>query len=141
MQNSDNYRSHCPINFLLETLGDKWTLLVVRDLMFKGKCTYNEFLQSDEKISTNILADRLKKLEENNVVTKVLSEQSRNKMVYRLTNKGADLLPLMLEITAWSAKHDDSTNVPANFLKEFTADKKALSALFLSQLSVSDANT
>jgi hypothetical protein len=67
--NSDRCRSHCPINFVLETFGDKWTLLVIRDLMFHGKRHYGEFLASDEGISTNILADRLQRLERDGVIS------------------------------------------------------------------------
>jgi DNA-binding HxlR family transcriptional regulator len=70
MLNSSNRRSNCPINFVLETLGDRWTLLIVRDLMFKGKSKYGEFLDSDEGISTNILAARLQRLEENGIINK-----------------------------------------------------------------------
>jgi len=118
-RNSEHCRSNCPINFVLETFGDKWTLLIVRDLMFKEKRTYNEFLQSDEKISTNILADRLRKLEEHEIVTKAVAPDNRSKIIYSLTTKGKDLLPVMLEITAWSAKHDTATNTPESFMDNF----------------------
>lgn len=133
-RNSKHCRSNCPINFVLETFGDKWTLLIVRDLMFKGKRTYNEFLQSDEKISTNILADRLRKLEEHEIVTKTVAADNRSKLIYSLTTKGKDLLPIMLEITAWSAKHDTSTNTPDSFMDIFVSAKHEMSAKILSEL-------
>ena len=119
---------------MLETLGDKWTLLIVRDLMFKGKNSYTEFLQSDEKISTNILADRLKKLEDNGVVEKRVALDNRSKSIYSLTNKGKDLLPMMLEITVWSAKYDSSTNTPASFLRDFALSKNEMITKLLSRL-------
>lgn len=134
IKNSESCRSNCPINFVLETFGDKWTLLIVRDLMFKRKSSYTEFLQSDEKISTNILADRLKKLEENGIVEKNTASDNRSKLVYALTSKGRDLLPIMLEITAWSAKHDTTTNTPASFLSDFTSSKQEMMTKILNRL-------
>ena len=115
MRNSAKCRSHCPINFVLETFGDKWTLLIVRDLMFKGKNTYGELLGSAEGISTNILAERLRRLEKHGIIIKRAS-QDRRSTLYLLSQKGKDLLPIMLEMTAWSAKHDTLTNTPANFV-------------------------
>jgi DNA-binding HxlR family transcriptional regulator len=121
-------RSHCPVNFVLETFGDRWTLLIVRDLMFKGKRSYGAFLESDEKIATNILADRLKRLEEHGIVNKMADPEKKSRYVYALTAKGKDLLPVMLEITAWSAKHDKLTNTPPGFLKAYRKDRAALLA-------------
>jgi len=132
--NSKHCRSNCPINFVLETFGDKWTLLIVRDLMFKGKSSYTEFLQSDERISTNILADRLKKLEDNGIVKKDVALDNRSKLIYALTDRGKELLPIMLEITAWSAKHDTATNAPASFLSEFTSSKHEMITNILENL-------
>lgn len=133
-RNSKHCRSNCPINFVLETFGDKWTLLIVRDLMFKGKRTYGEFLQSDEKISTNILADRLGRLEEHEIVKKTVAPDNRSKLIYTLTSKGKDLLPIMLEITAWSARYDAATNTPASFLNKFASSKHEMIAMMLSEL-------
>ena len=123
-RNSKHCRSNCPINFVLETFGDKWTLLIVRDLMFKGKSTFGEFLLSEERISTNILADRLRRLEEHEIVERSVAPDKRSKLIYTLTPKGKDLLPIMLEITAWSAKHDIATNTPKSFLDEFASSSK-----------------
>jgi DNA-binding HxlR family transcriptional regulator len=127
-------RSHCPINFVLETFGDKWTLLIVRDLMFKGKRSYREFLESGEGIATNILADRLKRLEDHGIVTKSADDGNRSRSIYSLTGKGADLLPVMLEITAWSAKHDPLTNAPANFLNQFRSGRRKMIAAIRAKL-------
>jgi len=126
--NSENYRSRCPINFLLESLGDKWTLLVIRDLMFKGKRYFGELLASDEKISTNILAERLKRLEHNHIVSKIVDPNNGAKVIYSLTDKGKDLMPIMLEVTAWSSKHDELTNTPAPFMQAFEQDRTGLMA-------------
>ena len=134
IHNSESCRSNCPINFVLETFGDKWTLLVIRDLMFKGKRYYGEFLDSNEKISTNILADRLQRLESKGVIEKQIDPENRSKLIYRLTAKGKDLLPVMLEITAWSSKHDSQTNTPAPFVAALEQDKVALSRKILTDL-------
>lgn len=133
-QTSQTYRSHCPINFVLETFGDKWTLLIVRDLMFKGKTSFRQFLQSDEKIATNILSDRLKRLEENGIVEKAADGANRSKLNYTLTKKGKDLMPIMLEITAWSAKYDKLTNAPKPFRKTLADDRDAMIAAFMAEL-------
>ncbi len=127
-------RSNCPINFVLETFGDKWSLLIVRDLMFKEKSSYREFLESDEGIATNILADRLKRLEEHGIVHKETDPANRSRVIYSLTERGKDLMPVMLEITAWSARHDPKTNTPSRFLEEFRTRKKSMMANFLAKL-------
>jgi DNA-binding HxlR family transcriptional regulator len=122
-KNEPNCRSHCPINYALEIFGDSWTLLIIRDLMFKGKNHYGDFLTSNEKMSTNILADRLKKLELNGLVTKSVDEANRSKVLYSLTDKGRDLLPIMMEITAWSGKYDKKTNAPNSLLEQLKKNK------------------
>lgn len=126
-QNSAHCRSHCPINFVLETFGDRWTLLIVRDLMFKGKQSFSDFLASDEGIATNILAERLRRLEESGVVVRTAAAD-RRKRTYRLTDKGRDLLKVMLEITAWSARHDPLSNTPETFLAQFENHRDAVIA-------------
>ena len=98
-------RSTCPISTTLDILGDKWTLLIIRDLMFKGKKTYGEFLQSEEKIATNILADRLLILEKNGIVGKRAFPGNKVKNLYQLTPKGIDLLPTLFEIILWGDKY------------------------------------
>ena len=95
----------CPISSTLDILGDKWTLLIIRDLMYKGKKTYGEFLQSEEKIATNILADRLLVLEKTGIVEKKAFPGNRVKNLYQLTPKGIDLMPTLLEIVVWGDKY------------------------------------
>jgi DNA-binding HxlR family transcriptional regulator len=98
-------RSDCPLSQSLDVFGDKWSLLIIRDLMFLNKCTYNDFLKSDEGIATNILATRLKGLEENGIIEKSAHPDSKAKILYRLTHKGIDLLPIILEVYIWSDKY------------------------------------
>lgn len=119
-------RSDCPVNFGLETFGDKWTLLIVRDLLLKGKRHYNEFLGSEEKIATNILASRLELLENAGIVVKMGDPEHASRFIYRLTHKGIDLLPVLFEIILWSAKYDESTAVDPKFVRRIKRDRAAL---------------
>lgn len=119
-------RSACPISYFLDFLGDKWTLLVVRDLMFLGKRRYGEFLASPEGIATNILADRLAKLEAAGLIDKSNDPEGRLKSVYVLTEKGMDLIPAMVELAAWGAKHDPDTGAPKAFMRRLKNDRKGL---------------
>lgn len=119
-------RSACPISYSLDFLGDKWTLLVVRDLVFMGKRHYGEFLKSDEGIATNILANRLARLEATGIVGKSADPENRVKNVYTLTEKGLDLIPLMLELVAWGAKHDPDTGAPKVFIRRLKKDREGL---------------
>ena len=98
-------RSDCPLSCSLDVFGDKWSLLIIRDLLFFKKSTYNDFLKSAEGIATNILASRLKALEENGVIEKSEHPDSKAKILYRLTQKGIDLLPIMMEVYIWADKY------------------------------------
>ncbi|HWJ28874.1 MAG TPA: helix-turn-helix domain-containing protein [Flavisolibacter sp.] len=98
-------RSDCPLNFWVELLGDKWSLLIIRDLIFFDKHYYGEFLSSMEGISTNILADRLAMLEGEGFIWKDYDREHKQKIIYRLTEKGIDLLPVIMEIGLWSDKY------------------------------------
>ena len=98
-------RSYCPINLSLEIFGDSWTLLILRDLMFAGKRHFRELLQSDEQISSNILADRLKLLVEHGILTKTDDPTHKQKAVYSLTEKGIALLPIIVQIGAWGSRY------------------------------------
>jgi DNA-binding HxlR family transcriptional regulator len=112
-------RSHCPINFGVELFGDKWSLLIVRDIVFFGKNTYGDFLKSDEGIATNILASRLAFLEEQGIVRKAPHSTDNRKDHYSLTEKGLDLIPILLDIVLWSAKYDAKSR--ARKRKDFVA--------------------
>lgn len=99
-------RSHCPVNFGLESFGDKWTLLILRDIIFRGKKTFGEFLKSEEKFATNILTARLCHLVEEGILRKEPLPEDSRKDVYLLTDKGLDLIPVIFEIVLWSSKYD-----------------------------------
>jgi DNA-binding HxlR family transcriptional regulator len=104
-------RSHCAVNYGVEIFGDRWSLLIIRDIVFSGKKTYGEFLKSEEGIATNVLASRLAFLEEQKILSKVPSPEDKRKDNYALTEKGLDLIPIALQIILWSAKHDSKSNV------------------------------
>lgn len=111
-------RSDCPISYALDLFGDKWSLLVIRDLVFSHKKFYKEFLQSKEKIATNILSDRLKKLESVGIIESKVYEKLKTQKEYSLTNKGKDLIPVLIEIILWSAKYDDGLAVTEEFVQK-----------------------
>lgn len=96
-------RSDCPVNFAVEALGDKWSLVILRDIIFWGKHTYGEFLKSDEKIATNILANRLEYLEAERLISKSPDPNDKRKDIYSVTEKGIGLVPMFIEMIAWSA--------------------------------------
>lgn len=105
-------RSGCPLNASVEMLGDRWSLLIVRDMMIRGFHTYKEFLDSDERIATNILADRLRKLEAHGIITTEPDASDGRKLVYSLTSKGIDLAPVLAELVLWAARHEETGNQP-----------------------------
>src|SRR5256712_11313144 len=106
-------RSACPLSVSLEILGDRWSLLIIRDLMIRGFRTYKEFLGSDERIATNILADRLQKLEACGIISPQQDPTDRRKLNYRLTKKGIDLAPVLTELVLWAARYEDTGAPPA----------------------------
>lgn len=118
-------RSACPVSCSLDIWGDKWSLLIVRDLMLSGPRTYGDFLKSEEKIATNILASRLLTLEENGIITKSQHPENKAKVLYKLTQKGIDLLPLMIEINLWADKYFTIPPERKAILKEVRKDKEA----------------
>src|SRR5260370_42219613 len=103
-------RSGCPLNASVEVLGDRWSLLIIRDMMLRGFRTYKEFLGSYEKIATNILADRLQKLITHRIITTKADPSDGRKLIYSLTPKGIDLAPVLTEMVLWAAAHEDTAN-------------------------------
>ena len=99
-------RSDCPVNFAVETLGDKWSLVILRDIIFWGKHTYGEFLRSDERIATNILANRLEYLEKEGLIEKSPHPDDKRKDYYTVSEKGIALVPMFIEMIAWSAQQE-----------------------------------
>lgn len=126
-KNLPSCRSGCPINVLLEMVGDTWSLLIVRDMMFFGRTTYNEFLNAGEGIATNILSDRLQRLECAGIVEKRRNPADARKFIYRLTAKGFDLAPMLVEMILWSAQHEE-TAAPPEIIELMKADREGFIA-------------
>jgi DNA-binding HxlR family transcriptional regulator len=121
----DKARSDCPISCSLDIFVDKWSLLIIRDIMLRNKVSYSEFLHSEEKIASNILVNRLGMLEAEKIIVKEVSSENKSKFVYSLTQKGADLLPIVIEIMNWGAKYN--ANCPRKELgKKIKKDKLAV---------------
>jgi DNA-binding HxlR family transcriptional regulator len=121
-------KSHCPVNFALESFGDPWSLLIVRDIVFWGKHTYGEFLASREGISTNVLATRLAHLEEKGIIEKCDCEDKR-KDLYVLTDRGLELIPMLLEMSRWSLESDSESDASRVFVEKVCADREGMFAL------------
>ncbi len=120
-------RSGCPVSISLEMMGDRWSLLIVRDLMVRGYRTFREFQESGEGIATNILADRLKKLESSGIIESEADGEDGRRVHYRLTEKGIDLAPVMLELLVWAAKHE-KTGAPCEVIAHMAANREAVLA-------------
>jgi DNA-binding HxlR family transcriptional regulator len=103
-------RSECPLNASVEMLGDRWSLLIIRDMMLRGFRTYKEFMECYEGIATNILADRLRKLVAYGIITSEPDPSDGRKLIYSLTAKGIDLAPVLTEMVLWAAAHEDTGN-------------------------------
>lgn len=103
------HRSDCPIGCALDVVGDRWSFLILRDALFKGYKTYNEFLSSPEKISTNILAARLQKLSDNGIFKKTPNASNKLKIDYELTQKGKELGPIIVELGKWGSRYIEGT--------------------------------
>lgn len=129
MRKNQQRRSDCPINFGLETFGDMWSLLIIRDIVYFGKKTYGEFLASEEGIATNILASRLAHLEHNGLLVKKPHATDKRKEAYALTEKGLDVIPILLEMANWGAHHDPDTGAPPDWIALVNADKANMTRL------------
>jgi DNA-binding HxlR family transcriptional regulator len=115
-------RSDCPISAALDLFGDKWSLLVMRDLLFRNKSHYREFLASEEGIATNILADRLARLEAAGLIERTGDDRRSGKQAYLPTEKGAELIPVLLQMMLWSAKHNPHSSAPEPLVAELERD-------------------
>ncbi|PBC00662.1 helix-turn-helix domain-containing protein [Mesorhizobium sp. WSM3860] len=118
---STKERSGCPISLSLELIGDRWTLLIIRDLAFAGKRHFRELLQSDEGISSRTLAERLQTLVDEGVLTRSDDPTHRLKAIYRLTEAGIDLLPILATLGAWGSKYRKADKDLARVAKELAA--------------------
>lgn len=115
-------RSECPLNASVEMLGDRWSLLIIRDMMLRGVSSYKEFMECYEGIATNILADRLRKLIAYGIVRTEPDPSDGRKLIYRLTKKGIDLAPVLTEMVLWAAAHEDTGN--QSLVRQMKEDKE-----------------
>jgi DNA-binding HxlR family transcriptional regulator len=120
-------RSGCPVSISLERFGDRWSLLIVRDLMVRGLRTFKDFQQAGEGIATNILAGRLRNLVANGIITAEADQSDGRRVNYRLTKKGIDLAPVMLELLIWGAQHEH-TGAPCAFIAKMAANREQVVA-------------
>ncbi|HVN25867.1 MAG TPA: helix-turn-helix domain-containing protein [Syntrophorhabdales bacterium] len=131
----------CPISSALDILGDRWTLLIIRDLMFSAKRTYGEFLQSEEGIATNVLADRLLTLEKAGIVAKKSFPGNRAKNLYQLTHKGIDLLPTLLELIIWGDKYFEIPERIRRLARQIRKNRDGAIKEISTRLAAEDADT
>lgn len=117
-------RSDCPISNVLDFVGDKWSLLILRDMLFFNKCSFSELQASDEKMATNILSSRLLQMEKDGLISKRIDPKDKRKKIYRLAQPGKDMLPIILEMMIWSDKYDPNTNAPKDFMDKIKTNKQ-----------------
>ncbi|WP_375174843.1 winged helix-turn-helix transcriptional regulator [Pseudooceanicola sp.] len=132
-QNSENWFG-CPIRFAATVLGDAWALLILRDLIFRGSRHFGDFVAGGERISTNILTDRLQRLEVEGVITRRQDPAHAKRVVYELTEKGRDLVPVLLAMVAWSRKWDARHEVPDAFAEALRDRPEAFAAAIMQSL-------
>lgn len=127
-------RSDCPISNVLDHVGDKWSLLILRDLMLFGKQSYSELQGSEEKMATNILSKRLETLEKDGLINKQIDPSDKRKKVYTVTTKGKDMLPILLEMIIWSGKYDSDADIPKGFLEKLISDREQVVSDLLARM-------
>jgi DNA-binding HxlR family transcriptional regulator len=120
-------RSSCPVNISLERFGDRWSLLVIRDMMVRGYKTFKEFQESGEGIATNILSNRLERLQAAGIVYTEPDGEDGRRVLYRLTEKGIDLAPVMLELLIWAARHEE-TAAPCEVMSHMEGNREVVLA-------------
>jgi len=122
-------RSGCPVSISLEVFGDRWSLLIVRDMMVRGLRTFKDFQASGEGIATNVLSDRLRKLQAAGIITSEVEQADGRRVNYRLTEKGIDLAPALLELLIWGTRHE-RTGAPCGVIEQLAENREA----FLSEV-------
>jgi len=120
-------RSGCPISIALDLFGDRWSLLIIRDLMVRGSRTFKQFQEAGEGIATNVLSDRLRKLQAANLITTEPDDTDGRKTNYRLTEKGIALMPVMLELLIWGARHEE-TDAPCALIAQMESNREEILA-------------
>ncbi|WP_276719036.1 winged helix-turn-helix transcriptional regulator [Pseudooceanicola nitratireducens] len=131
---SENW-SGCPIRYGATVLGDAWALVILRDLIFKEAKHFGDFVAAGERISTNILTDRLKRLEDEGVITRRKDPDRAVRVIYELTEKGRRLVPVMLALINWSEAWDPQTEVPGDFIAAYRDDPGAFAEAIVEGLT------
>lgn len=126
-ENRPERRSGCPVSVSLEILGDRWSLLIIRDMMVRGYRTFRDFQHAGEGIATNILADRLRKLEAAGILTTEPAAEDGRSKPYRLTAKGIALAPVLLELLIWGAQQEE-TGAPCSVIAHMAENREAVLA-------------
>ncbi|MEO1016515.1 MAG: helix-turn-helix domain-containing protein [Pseudomonadota bacterium] len=119
-------RSGCPISYALEIFGDRWTLIVLRDTLLRSKRRFRELLACEEGIATNVLADRLKRLEQRGLLVKERDPADARQQLYRPTELAVSLMPMLVEMTVWGAQTSPDTEFDPDFLRRFKTDRAQL---------------
>jgi DNA-binding HxlR family transcriptional regulator len=121
------HRSGCPVSISLEIFGDRWSLLIIRDLMVRGYRTFKQFEEAGEGVATNILADRLRKLKKAGIVACEREPTDGRQLNYRLTEKGIDLAPVLLELLIWGVRHEE-TGAPCAVIEDMARNREQVLA-------------
>lgn len=129
----------CPFRYALSVIGDRWTLLILRDMVFKGFQSYGDFHQAGEGIATNVLADRLALLVSSGMVTKAPDPDNASRVLYQLTPKAYDFIPILLEIALWSTKHDERSEFPAELHERIQSDPDGFREEIIDRLNATRA--
>lgn len=129
----------CPTRYAAGIIGDKWCFLLLRDVLLHGKRSYGEFLDGPEGISTNVLADRLSRLEEAGLLDRQIDPRKGSRVLYFPTRKARDLLPALLGLMVWSTRYDPHTEAPASFAEAFNADPRGTVAWYEAEIDRVDA--
>jgi len=124
------HTSTCPIALALDVVGDRWSLLILRDLLLRGMRRFSEFADGPEGIVFNVLTDRLRRLEDAGIVVREADPDDRRRFLYRATPRGADLIPVLVELIDWGSRHGSGRRAPAAFARRLAADR----AGFLAEL-------
>jgi DNA-binding HxlR family transcriptional regulator len=127
-------RSNCPIAFTLDLLGDRWSLLILRDMVFRGRMYFNEFLHASEGIASNVLADRLHRLQRAGLIRKEADPADRRKRRYLLTEDGLDMIPILIELTLWGSKRNPDSPIEPRHLQRMAEDRDKVVAHYRKRL-------
>ncbi len=114
--------NQCPIRYGVGVFGDRWSLLIIRDMMFRGSTRFQDFLNASEGIATNVLSDRLSRLEGQQIISRQKDPANGRQVLYDLTDKGRDLLPVLLAVIGWAEKYDPETKISSEMGERIRTD-------------------